>query len=96
MQLGRLYQSVLDKLERVVVFATTVLLGLLLLNETLGIASDFYGKPIPWISEVSVLLFSWVVFLGAAILARYGDISPWISSSIVCRRGTPIVFGSFP
>ncbi len=72
MQLGRLYQSVLDKLERIVVFVTTALLGLLLLNETLGILSDFYGKPIPWISEVSVLLFSWVVFLGAAILARYG------------------------
>lgn len=72
MELGRLYQSVLDKLERIVVFATTVLLGLLLLNETVGIFSDFFGRPIPWISELSVLLFSWVVFLGAAILSRYG------------------------
>jgi len=72
MKFNVLYQTALNRIERVVVFIATVLLGLLLLNETIGIFSDLFGRPIPWISEVSVLLFTWVVFLGAAILSRYG------------------------
>lgn len=72
MKFNVLYQAALNRIERVILFVATALLGLLLLNETFGILIDFFGYPIPWISEVSVLLFVWVVFLGTAILARYG------------------------
>lgn len=72
MKFRRAYQIGLNGIERVAVFVVTCLMGLLLLNETLGIASNLLGYPIPWTSEVSVLLFAWVVFLGAAIIARHG------------------------
>jgi C4-dicarboxylate transporter, DctQ subunit len=67
-----LYQALLDKIERFTVFMVTILLAVLLSNEAMGLLFDFFGHSITWTTEASVLLFSWVVFLGAGILSRYG------------------------
>ena len=66
------YQAFLDRLEKGAIWTTSFLLALLLGNETLGIGCDLFGHSIPWITEVSVCLFAWVVFLGAGILSRRG------------------------
>ncbi len=67
------YQIFLDKVEHVVVFLSGALLALLLCNVLLGIFVDsFIGYSITWTPEMSVLLFSWVVFLGAGAIARHG------------------------
>jgi TRAP-type C4-dicarboxylate transport system permease small subunit len=66
------YQAFLDRLEKGAIWTTSFLLALLLGNEALGIGCDLFGHSIPWITEVSVCLFAWVVFLGAGILSRRG------------------------
>jgi TRAP-type C4-dicarboxylate transport system permease small subunit len=72
MKLRIAYQKLLHGIELIAVFIVTAVVGCLLFNETFGLVSDYLGYPIAWISEVSVFLFAWLVFLGAAILARHG------------------------
>jgi C4-dicarboxylate transporter, DctQ subunit len=66
------YQAFLDRLEKAAIEVTSFLVAVLLGNETLGIVCDLFGHSIPWITELSVCLFAWVVFLGAGILSRRG------------------------
>jgi TRAP-type C4-dicarboxylate transport system permease small subunit len=66
------YQAFLDRIEKTGIWVTSFLLALLLGNEILGIVCDILGHSIPWITEVSVCLFAWVVFLGAGLLSRRG------------------------
>jgi TRAP-type C4-dicarboxylate transport system permease small subunit len=80
------YQAFLDRLEKAAIWATSFLLALLLGNETLGIGCDLLGHSIPWITEVSVCLFAWVVFLGAGILSRRGG---HISLDVLVERLPP-------
>jgi C4-dicarboxylate transporter, DctQ subunit len=80
------YQAFLDRLEKAAIWATSFLLALLLGNETLGIGCDLFGHSIPWITEVSVCLFAWVVFLGAGILSRRGG---HISLDVLVERLPP-------
>lgn len=77
------YQAFLDRLENLAIWITCLLLVVLLGNETLGIVCDFIGKPIPWIIEVSVCLFAWVIFVGAGILSRRGG---HISLDLIVER----------
>ena len=69
----RLFQSFLDWLEKASMALACTILGVLLANESLGIFSDFLGYSIPWITEVSVILFAWVIFLGTGIVTRKGS-----------------------
>jgi TRAP-type C4-dicarboxylate transport system permease small subunit len=69
-KIGPSYQTLLLWIEKFTVPVTSLLLALLLGNETLGILSDWIGFSIPWITEVSVILFSWVIFIGAGVITR--------------------------
>jgi len=77
------YQAFLDRLEKLAIWVASLLVVVLLGNETLGIVSDLFGRSIPWITELSVCLFAWVVFLGAGILSRRGG---HISLDIIVER----------
>ena len=77
------YQAFLDRLEKLAIWIASLLVVVLLGNETLGIVSDLLGHSIPWITELSVCLFAWVVFLGAGILSRRGG---HISLDIIVER----------
>ena len=68
--IGQVYQSLLLRIEKFTLLATTLILGILLCNESLGILSDWMGFSIPWITEVSVILFAWVIFVGAGVITR--------------------------
>jgi len=77
------YQAFLDRLEKLTIWIASLLVVVLLGNETLGIVCDLFGRSIPWITELSVCLFAWVVFLGAGILSRRGG---HISLDIIVER----------
>lgn len=77
------YQAFLDRLEKLTIWIASFLVVVLLGNETLGIVCDLLGRSIPWITELSVCLFAWVVFLGAGILSRRGG---HISLDIIVER----------
>ncbi len=77
------YQAFLDRLEKLAIWIASFLVVVLLGNETFGIVCDLLGHSIPWITELSVCLFAWVVFLGAGILSRRGG---HISLDIVVER----------
>ncbi|MBI5580320.1 MAG: TRAP transporter small permease [Deltaproteobacteria bacterium] len=64
------FQSFLDGLEKFTMAVTCTVLAILLANESLGILADVMGYSIPWITEVSVILFAWVIFLGAGVITR--------------------------
>jgi C4-dicarboxylate transporter DctQ subunit len=67
------YQNFLDGLEKATYFVVISLLGLLLLNTSLGIAFDlFIGYSLAWTEEINTLLFAWGSLLGAGAIARYG------------------------
>lgn len=66
------YQAFLDRLEKLAIWIASLLVVVILGNETLGIVYDLLGHSIPWTTELSVCLFAWVVFLGAGILSRRG------------------------
>ena len=66
------YQWFLDGLEKLTMALTCTVLAVLLANESLGIFTDLLGFSIPWITEVSVILFAWVIFLGAGVITRKG------------------------
>lgn len=68
--IGQVYQSLLLWIERFTLLATSLILGVLLCNESFGILSDWMGFSIPWITEVSVILFAWVIFVGAGVITR--------------------------
>ena len=80
------YQAFLDRLEKLVIWITSLLVVVLLGNETLGIVYDLFGHSIPWTTELSVCVFAWVVFLGAGILTRRGG---HISLEIIVERLPP-------
>jgi TRAP-type C4-dicarboxylate transport system permease small subunit len=65
-------QWFLDGLETLTMALTCAVLAVLLANESLGIFTDLLGFSIPWITEVSVILFAWVIFLGAGVITRKG------------------------
>jgi TRAP-type C4-dicarboxylate transport system permease small subunit len=69
-KLGLKYQAMLLWLDKFTLPLTAFILGVLLCNESLGILSDWMGYSIPWITEVSVILFSWVIFIGAGVITR--------------------------
>jgi TRAP-type C4-dicarboxylate transport system permease small subunit len=69
-KIGKAYQTLLLWIEKFTIPITSLILALLLCNETLGILSDWMGYSIPWITEVSVILFSWVIFIGAGVITR--------------------------
>jgi len=77
------YQAFLDRLEKLTIWIASFLVVVLLGNETLGIVFDLFGRSIPWITELSVCLFAWIVFLGAGILSRRGG---HISLDIIVER----------
>ena len=67
------YQNFLDGLEKATYFVVILLLGLLLINTSLGIAFDlFIGYSLAWTEEINTLLFAWGSLLGAGVIARYG------------------------
>src|SRR3989304_7013147 len=68
------YQAFLDRLEKLFIWIASLLVVVLLGNETLGIVYDLFGRSIPWTTELSVCVFAWVVFLGAGILTRRGGL----------------------
>jgi TRAP-type C4-dicarboxylate transport system permease small subunit len=68
--IGQAYQKMLLWIEKFTVPATSLILALLLCNESFGILSDWMGFSIPWITEVSVILFAWVIFIGAGVVTR--------------------------
>lgn len=80
------YQAFLDRLEKLVIWITSLLVVVLLGNETLGMVYDLFGRSIPWTTELSVCLFAWIVFLGAGILTRRGG---HISLEIIVERLPP-------
>ena len=80
------YQAFLDRLEKLVIWITSLLVVVLLGNETLGMVYDLFGRSIPWTTELSVCVFAWVVFLGAGILTRRGG---HISLEIIVERLPP-------
>jgi TRAP-type C4-dicarboxylate transport system permease small subunit len=80
------YQAFLDRLEKLAIWITSLLVVVLLGNETLGMVYDLLGRSIPWTTELSVCVFAWVVFLGAGILTRRGG---HISLEIIVERLPP-------
>lgn len=67
------YQTFLDWLEKAIYVITVALAALLFLNTSMGIIWDqFIGNSIVWIEEINNLLFTWLIFLGAGVVARYG------------------------
>ena len=67
------YQTFLDGLEKATYFVVILLMALLLLNTSLGIAFDLIiGYSLAWTEEVNTLLFAWVSLLGAGAITRYG------------------------
>jgi len=66
------YHRFLDRLENFTMATTCAILSMLFANESLGIVTDLLGFSIPWITEVSVLLFAWVIFIGAGVITRKG------------------------
>lgn len=67
------YQTFLDWLEKAIYVITVVLMGLLFLNTSLGIIWDqLFNNSIVWIEEINTLLFTWIIFLGAGVVARFG------------------------
>lgn len=80
------YQAFLDRIEKLVIWITSLLVVVLLGNETLGIVYDLFGRSIPWTTELSVCVFAWIVFLGAGILTRRGG---HISLEIIVERLPP-------
>jgi TRAP-type C4-dicarboxylate transport system permease small subunit len=69
-KIGQGYQTLLLWIEKFTIPITSLILALLLCNESLGILSDWIGYSIPWITEVSVILFSWLIFIGAGVITR--------------------------
>ncbi len=68
--IGQTYHRILLWIEKVTIPATSIILAILLCNESFGIFSDWMGFSIPWITEVSVILFAWVIFIGAGVITR--------------------------
>ena len=67
------YQIFLDYLERSAFLVAMILVGLLFLVNALGILTEqITGNSLVWVEEVSILLFAWVVFVGAGAIARRG------------------------
>ncbi|MEZ5714181.1 MAG: TRAP transporter small permease [Paracoccaceae bacterium] len=67
------YQSVLDLLEKVCMGVAVILAGLLFLNTANGIVVDqVVGNSLVWIEEVNNLIFAWMIFIGAGVIARQG------------------------
>ncbi len=67
------YQWFLDKLEILTYAAAMGLMALLFLNTANGIVvQQITGNSLIWVEEVNNLLFAWVVFLGAGVIARIG------------------------
>jgi TRAP-type C4-dicarboxylate transport system permease small subunit len=84
--IGQKYQKLLELIEKVTLPLTCLVLALLFCNESLGILSDWMGYSIPWITEVSVILFSWVIFIGAGVITRTNS---HISLDVLIERLSP-------
>ncbi len=67
------YQIFLDWLEKAAMTLAMFLAALMFLNTASGIIVDqVIGNSLVWIEEVNILLFAWVVFIGAGVVTRYG------------------------
>lgn len=77
------YQAFLDRLEGLTVWVAGALMIVLLANEAVGIAASLLGRSFPWAQELSILLFAWIVFLGAGVLTRWGG---HIAIDIIAER----------
>ncbi|MFH2130554.1 MAG: TRAP transporter small permease [bacterium] len=67
------YQLILDILEKAVFFAACLLLAALFFNNLADIvANQTVGQSLLWSEEINTLLFSWICFLGAGAINRYG------------------------
>jgi len=72
-RVAELYQLFLDYLERGTLLIAMILVALLFLINAAGILTEqATGNSLVWVEEVSNLLFTWVVFLGAGAIARRG------------------------
>ena len=67
------YHIFLDWLEKAAMILAMFLAALMFFNTASGIIVDqVLGNSLVWIEEVNVLLFAWVVFIGAGVVARHG------------------------
>lgn len=67
------YQTFLDWLEKAVMALAMIMAALMFLNTSTGIIVDqVVGNSLVWVEEVNNLLFAWVVFVGAGVVARHG------------------------
>lgn len=72
-QLVEFYQVFLDWVEKVFLSVAMVLLAGLLLVNTANIVFQLVdGNSLVWIEEINNLLFTWLVFVGAGVIARHG------------------------
>ncbi|POF33906.1 TRAP transporter small permease [Roseibium marinum] len=72
-RVAELYQLFLDYLERGTLLVAMILVaGLFLINAAGIVTEQVTGSSLVWVEEVSNLLFTWVVFLGAGAIARRG------------------------
>lgn len=67
------YQRFLDHLEVVSYFVAAVFTALLFINVSVSvIRNQISAHSFPWTPEVSQLLFGWMIFVGAGVIARSG------------------------
>jgi TRAP-type transport system small permease protein len=59
------YKWLVDGLERIELWISTFLLGILILIVLLEVVSRYlFNRPFPWVLEMSIFLISYIVFLG--------------------------------
>lgn len=63
----------LDLVEYVLVLVTGALLGALVVSVAADVASRLLGHPILWIQEATLIVFVWMIFIGAAAAVRRGE-----------------------
>ncbi len=67
----RRYKWLVDRLERIELWLSTLLMGVLILIVMLEVVSRYlFNRPFPWVLELTMLLISYIVFIGAAAMYK--------------------------
>lgn len=68
--MGKIYRFICKLEEIFVVFALIAVAALIFIS---AIARSI-GKPLNWTTDISLILFAWIIFLGADVALRHGEL----------------------
>jgi len=65
------YKRVVDGLERIQLWVSTFLLGVLILIVMLEVVSRYlFNRPFPWVLELSMFLITYIIFIGVPAMYK--------------------------